>query len=115
MVLRRVYHQLLLLELKQQHGLDSQVYSFELMSHHYQLAYLDYVRFLIGSMWGNVSPDSCKQLQDDINQGMHKRSAVHLAHMVEKADQVMTQLERQSKSGDDMLLELHSNTPKLLQ
>jgi hypothetical protein len=40
-----------------------------------QVAYLDYVRFLIGRMWGSVSPESCKSLTTALNHGTHKRYA----------------------------------------
>ena len=79
------------------------MYSFELLCHHYQLAYLDYVRFLIGAMWGTVTPESCVSLAGDINQGMHKRSGVHLVQMVDKADMVLTQLESHIHSKDGNL------------
>ena len=74
-------------------------YSFAACCHRYQLAFLDYVRFLIGAMWGSVTPATCDGLQSDINQGMHKRCAKHLANMVSKADLVLQQLE-----GSDVAL-----------
>jgi hypothetical protein len=50
-----------------------------------QVAFLDYVRFLIGSMWGACTPETFEAKAADLNQGMHKRSVqLHMA-MVRKA------------------------------
>ena len=73
-------------------------HSFEFCWHRYQLSFLDYVRFLVGAMWGSVTPATCETLQGDLNQGMHKRCAEHLAHMVSKADNVLQQLEHSNGS-----------------
>lgn len=69
------------------------MYSFAACCHRYQLAFIDYVRFLVGAMWGSVTPATCEGLQGDINQGLHKRSAGHLINMVQKADFILQQLE----------------------
>ena len=100
----RCYYDGLERRLQQQHGMDACTYSFDLLSHHYQLAYLDYARFLVGAMWGGVTPQSCMSLDGDINQGMHKRSAVHLVHMVEKADMLLSQLEHSMQTKEGTLL-----------
>jgi hypothetical protein len=50
-----------------------------------QVAFLDYVRFLIGSMWGACSPKLFAAKAGDMNQGMHKRSNSLHAAMVRKA------------------------------
>ena len=50
-----------------------------------QVAFLDYVRFLIGSMWGACTPESFAAKACDLNQGMHKRDAKLHAAMVGKA------------------------------
>ena len=71
------------------------------------MAYLDYVRFLIGAMWGTVTPSTCHALAEDINQGMHKRSAKHLVCMVEKADKVLSQLEEHVHNQNDKMLGLN--------
>ena len=69
-------------------------YNYEQFCWHYQVAYLDYVRYLIGAMWGSVTPNSCNQLAlADLNQGMHKRSAIHLAYMVDKGDVLLRKFE----------------------
>lgn len=50
-----------------------------------QVALLDYVRFLVGSMWGACSEASFAEKARDMNQGMHKRSVpLHVA-MVRRA------------------------------
>ena len=68
-------------------------YRYERFCWHYQVAFLDYVRYLIGAMWGSVTPHSCSQLAQDLNQGMHKRSAIHLAYMVDKGDVLLSKFE----------------------
>ena len=92
---------------QQQEKCDMIAYAYDQFCQHYQLAYLDYVRFLVGAMWGTVTPNSCNELAEDLNQGMHKRSAVHLAHMVDKADVLLHNFEdtllkrsEQSQAGD---------------
>jgi hypothetical protein len=50
-----------------------------------QVAFLDYVRFLIGSMWASCTPESFSNRAADINQGMHKRSVPLHVSMVLKA------------------------------
>lgn len=85
---------------QQQQQLDLSNYTFDLFCQHYQIAFLDYVRFLIGAMWGAVSPESSTALAQDLNQGMHKRSADHLAHMVDKADVLLSQLKNKSTSEE---------------
>eukprot|EP01024_Parvocaulis_polyphysoides_P056072 TRINITY_DN5841_c0_g3_i1.p1 TRINITY_DN5841_c0_g3~~TRINITY_DN5841_c0_g3_i1.p1 ORF type:complete len:444 (-),score=67.10 TRINITY_DN5841_c0_g3_i1:170-1501(-) len=55
----------------------------------YQIAYLDYVRFLVGSMWGNVTETSIAQNCNSINQGMHKRDKSHLLFMIAKTATLM--------------------------
>lgn len=47
----------------------------------------DYCRFLIGSMWGGVTPSSMQAKAGAANQGMHKRSLTHLTWVVRKAAQ----------------------------
>ena len=90
----RCYHRLLQQELQRQHQeTDEPAYTYDQFCRHYQLAYLDYVRFLVGAMWGAVTPGSCNELAQDINQGIHKRSAEHLAHMVDKADLLLSTFE----------------------
>ena len=93
-------------ELKSQHKKHSGIstYAFESFCHHYQIALLDYVRFLIGAMWGAVTPDSCSAFAQDINQGMHKRSAEHLVFMVNRADAVLSKFEK-----DGLLLTTRHN------
>jgi len=54
-----------------------------------EFAFLDYVRFLIGSMWGSVTPNSYLKLSDKINQGIHKRNPQHLVAMVRRADELI--------------------------
>jgi uncharacterized protein YfbU (UPF0304 family) len=95
-------------QLQEQHHIDGSIYSFQQFGHHYQMAYLDYVRFLIGAMWGTVTPGTCNALAEDINQGMHKRSAKHLVCMVEKADMVLIQLEEHMHNQSDTMLSLSS-------
>ena len=56
--------------LRQQH---LTVYTEEQLQTNADVAFLDYTRFLIGSMWGEVSPESCSRMAGDMNQGMHKR------------------------------------------
>ena len=50
-----------------------------------QIAFLDYVRFLIGSMWGACDAGSFAAKAADMNQGMHKRSVPLHAAMVRRA------------------------------
>ena len=95
-------------QLQEQRQIDSSVYSFQQFGHHYQLAYLDYIRFLIGAMWGTVTPSTCNALVEDINQGMHKRSGKHLVYMVEKADMMLSQLEEHMHHQSDTMLSLSS-------
>ncbi|KAL0047335.1 hypothetical protein WJX82_000891 [Trebouxia sp. C0006] len=71
--LLRCYYSSLMHQLQEQHHIDGSIYSFQQFGHHYQMAYLDYIRFLIGAMWGTVTPSTCNALSEDINQGMHKR------------------------------------------
>ena len=104
----RCYYSSLLHQLQEQHHIDGSVYSFQQFGHHYQMAYLDYIRFLIGAMWGTVTPSTCNALAEDINQGMHKRSAKHLVCMVEKADMVLSQLEEHMHNQSDTMLSLSS-------
>lgn len=95
----RTYYEALIHEWHAQRSqLDDLPYSFDMCCHRYQLSFLDYVRFLIGAMWGSVTTESCESLHGDINQGMHKRSAGHLAYMVSKADMVLQQLEAREKN-----------------
>ncbi|KAA6417522.1 MAG: hypothetical protein FRX49_09484 [Trebouxia sp. A1-2] len=70
--LLRCYYSSLMHQLQEQHHIDGSIYSFQQCGHHYQMAYLDYIRFLIGAMWGTVTPSTCDALAEDINQGMHK-------------------------------------------
>lgn len=93
-------------QLQEQHHIDGSIYSFQQCGHHYQMAYLDYIRFLIGAMWGTVTPSTCDALAEDINQGMHKRSVQHLVCMVEKADMVLSQLEGHMRNQSDSVLSL---------
>jgi len=51
----------------------------------YEIAFLDYVRYLISTMWGNFSPEKSATFNGQINHGMHKREPQLLAHMVKKA------------------------------
>ena len=53
--------------------LNPPVYTEEQLQADADVAFLDYTRFLIGSMWGGVSPESCSKMGGDMNQGMHKR------------------------------------------
>eukprot|EP00210_Caulerpa_lentillifera_P000186 g181.t1 len=55
-----------------------------------EFAFLDYVRFLIGSMWGSVTPTSYIKLSDKINQGIHKRNPQHLVAMVRRTDELIS-------------------------
>ena len=50
-------------------------YTPEVMQRQYETAYLDYVRYVVGAMWGAVTPASCAAFaaQQLINHGMHKR------------------------------------------
>jgi hypothetical protein len=50
-----------------------------------QVCFLDYVRFLVGGMWGACTPDSFSAKAHDWNQGMHKRDQMHQLHMIRKA------------------------------
>lgn len=50
-----------------------------------QVAFLDYVRYLIGAMWSSTTPASFEAKKACINQGMHKRDASHQLHMIHKA------------------------------
>lgn len=50
-----------------------------------QVAFLDYARYLVGSMWPDCSPASFEAKRGDSNQGMHKRSVRHHAACVAKA------------------------------
>jgi hypothetical protein len=50
-----------------------------------QLVYLDYVRFLIGSMWGSCTPESFQHKARSVNQGVHKRDPHHQWSMVQRA------------------------------
>lgn len=76
-------------------------YSYENFCWHYQVAYLDYVRYLVGAMWGSVTPNSCNRLAQDLNQGMHKRSAMHLAYMVTKGDVLLRKFEERLLNKPD--------------
>ena len=50
-------------------------YTPQVMQRHYDTAFLDYVRYVVGAMWGEVTPDTCASFaaQELINHGMHKR------------------------------------------
>lgn len=61
-------------------------YTWDAFQSHAEIAYLDYVRFLIGSMWGPITPFSHRSIDSKINIGMHKRNPDFLVDMVEKAD-----------------------------
>ncbi|CAG9467879.1 unnamed protein product [Pedinophyceae sp. YPF-701] len=51
----------------------------------YALATLDYVRYLIGGMWGPVTPETCARNVGQGNQGIHKRSAAALSRLVARS------------------------------
>jgi len=89
-------------------------YTRKIFIQHYQVAYLDYVRFLIGRMWGAVSPESCKGLATALNHGTHKRFAGHLVHMVQKADHLLGQLEADGWPGTTPSLHLSADGAPLL-
>jgi hypothetical protein len=55
-----------------------------------QVAFLDYVRYLVGSMWGSCTPATFTARRGDINQGMHKRDAAHQLAMVIRAAQLLS-------------------------
>eukprot|EP01025_Chloroclados_australasicus_P038490 TRINITY_DN3966_c0_g1_i6.p1 TRINITY_DN3966_c0_g1~~TRINITY_DN3966_c0_g1_i6.p1 ORF type:complete len:527 (-),score=32.74 TRINITY_DN3966_c0_g1_i6:62-1642(-) len=61
-----------------------QLFTFETFVQWYEIAYLDYVRYLVGSMWGKITPASLTNNQEQINQGMHKRDKKHLFNMITK-------------------------------
>jgi len=59
---------------------------------HTRAAFLDYVRFLVGSMWGSITPTSYKTLDSKINHSIHKRNPDYLAEMVDQADRAYKEL-----------------------
>lgn len=89
-------------------------YDWKLYREHSEKAYLDYVRFLMGSMWGNVTPDSHKYLSRASNHGLHKRNPDHLVFMVKKADNILKSLFQKLKkeendemvSGNDLIINI---------
>lgn len=62
---------------------------------HVQVGLLDYVRFLVGSMWGACTPESFVAKAGMLNQGMHKRDEAHHLHMLRRALALLAQ-EQQS-------------------
>lgn len=52
-------------------------FTLQVLQRQYDTSYLDYVRYVVGAMWGAVTPDSCASFaaQQLINHGMHKRCA----------------------------------------
>ena len=50
-------------------------YSVDVMQRQYDTAFLDYVRYVAGAMWGATTPESCADFASRqlINHGMHKR------------------------------------------
>lgn len=58
------------------------------------LAFVDYVRFLVSSMWGSTTPETCAGKQTSINQGMHKRHPKHMVAMIVKASLVLSKIEK---------------------
>ena len=63
---------------------------------HLQVCFLDYVRFLVGSMWGACTPESFAAKAGMLNQGMHKRDVTHHLHMLRRA---LTLLAQEKQSG----------------
>jgi hypothetical protein len=61
-----------------------------------QVCLLDYVRFLVGSMWGACTPESFVQKAGMLNQGMHKRDIGHHMHMVRRT---LSLLAAEKRSG----------------
>eukprot|EP01026_Neomeris_dumetosa_P069392 TRINITY_DN68607_c0_g2_i1.p1 TRINITY_DN68607_c0_g2~~TRINITY_DN68607_c0_g2_i1.p1 ORF type:complete len:631 (-),score=98.82 TRINITY_DN68607_c0_g2_i1:132-2024(-) len=76
------YYQTLHTQIKQR-GL--QLFTWDTFVEWYQISYMDYVRFLLGSMWGKVTPKTLEKNSNEINQGMHKRDKRHLFNMLKKA------------------------------
>ena len=67
-------------------GLDVKtVYPWSDFKRHAEIAFLDFVRFSIGSMWGSVTPTSHERMTSTINLGMHRRNPDVLVRMVKKA------------------------------
>ncbi|KAK3241688.1 hypothetical protein CYMTET_48571, partial [Cymbomonas tetramitiformis] len=105
----QLYHECLLANLRRFGKHDqAATYGLETMVGQYEVATLDYVRFLIGSMWGRTTPASCLANADCINQGMHKRSTAHLIWLVQKADGLLSQLEQRRGLAASELLQAPS-------
>lgn len=58
------------------------------------MCFLDYVRFLVGGMWGASTPESFAAKADMLNQGMHKRDLGHHLHMLRTALALMAEEKR---------------------
>lgn len=62
-----------------------QMLSEDVLRRQYEVCLLDYVRFLVGSMWGACTPESFVEKAGMLNQGMHKRDVGHHLRMIHNA------------------------------
>jgi len=96
------YHAQLPLRVREGYPLAAFVQDFE-------ACLADYVRFLMGSMWGSLSPQLLEKQADSLNQGMHKRSLKHLVHVVSSADKALASLESCASASTIALARLLSS------
>ncbi|GMH38625.1 hypothetical protein BSKO_06509 [Bryopsis sp. KO-2023] len=82
------YHDCLNELLSKRNGFST-AYPKEAFSTHCDFAFLDYVRFLVGTMWGSVTPENCQEKSTSINHGTHKRHPEHLVRMAMKASKLL--------------------------
>lgn len=93
------YYVCLISQLSSTNGSENS-YTRESFYQQVDLAFLDYIRFLIGSMWGSITPESCAARAKSINQGTHKRFAKHLVGMVSKAANILSQTQSSATSQE---------------
>ena len=80
---------------KEGHAIDVlEQFSEDRLQLQFRVALCDYTRFLVGSMWGKVTPSSIEKVRLDRNVGMHKRNLNHLLWLARNSNLYLSEFER---------------------
>ena len=69
-------------------------YPFSLFYKQFQLCYIDFFVYTIVAKWQNMKPQEFKEYQDELKDGLHLRSFVHMKHIIECAELYLNELDK---------------------
>jgi len=95
------YHQSLLHHLAALGLSEAAAPSLEEFKEQFEVATLDYGRFLLGSMWRKNTPDACAAAVGSINQGMHKRCSETFVWLVQTFATSLEELSLLNETDDE--------------